>query len=252
MKLISFSRCWIGSVLQWLQPDTLGEWLGERRLSQGRKAGSGECRWVGVSLNSFNRWPLAPWNLLCLQSAVWTRNTGRGLDCTSFSGNRFRHLGWTKTLPHIKPEKVEWRRTGEIKTHPVRGPRLHSCCTGYSLRAAHPDHGWKKPVIASLHQLGPLKSPTNRLCVSGLEAGNSALLLHWEVDPSQTSGDKPRARNQRGLILQRLVLLYGVWWQFHLLLKARQGGVVGAETCPGFVRVAGLLVLLLGLEAEPG
>lgn len=147
---------------------------------------------------------------------------------------------------------MEWRGTGEIKTHPMRWPRLHSCCTGYSLRAAHPDHGWKKPVIASLHQLGPLQSPADSLCVSGLEAGNSALPLHCEVDPSQMSGDKPRARDQQGPRLQRLVLLYGIWWQFLLPLKARQGGVVGTETCPGFVRAVGLLVLLLGPEAEPG
>lgn len=133
----------------------------------------------------------------------------------------------------------------------MRWPRLHSCCTSYSLRAAHPDHGWKKPVIASLHQLGPLLSPTNRLCVSGLEAGNSALHLHWEVDPSQTLGHKPRARNQQGPRLQRLVLFYGVWWQFILLLRARRGGVVGTETCTGFVRGVGLLVLLLGPEAAP-
>lgn len=147
---------------------------------------------------------------------------------------------------------MEWRGSGEIKTHPVRWLRLHSCCTGYSLRAAHSDHGWKKPVIAYLHQLGPLQSPKNRLCVSGLRAGDSALQLHWEVNPSQTSADKPRARNQQRPRLQRLVLLCGIWWLFLLLLGARTGGLLGTRTFPGSVRAAGLLLLLLGPEAASG
>lgn len=128
----------------------------------------------------------------------------------------------------------------------MRWPRLHSCCTGCSLRATLSDHGWKKTVIGSLHQLGPLHSAKNRLCESGLRTGNSALHLHWEINPSKMLGGKPRARNQQGLRLQRLVLLHGVLWLFLLLVRVTQGDLVETETCPGFIRAAGLLLLLLG------
>jgi len=134
----------------------------------------------------------------------------------------------------------------------MRWPRLHSCCAGCSLRAAHSDRGWKKPVITSLHQLRPLLSPKNRLCVSGLRAGNSALQLCGEVNRRQTSGGKPRARNQQGLRLQRLVVLHSVRWLFLSLLRGRQGGLVGTKTCPGFVKAAGLMLLLLGPGTASG
>lgn len=84
----------------------------------------------------------------------------------------------------------------------MRWPRQHSCCTGYSLRATRSDHGWKKPVIASLHQLGPLQSPKNRLCVCqdlglGIQlyscAGKSIPVRHGEANAGTgTSKDRDR------------------------------------------------------------
>lgn len=133
MKLISFSRCWIGSALQWLQPDTLGEWFREAWVTD-RKTGGGECKWMGVPLNTFNRWPLTLWNLLCSRSAIWTRNTGRGSGCTYISGNRFRHLGWNKTPPTQNPRGWHEAGLGKLKPIPGDGPG----CTA-AAQAIHPE-----------------------------------------------------------------------------------------------------------------
>lgn len=181
-----------------------------------------------------NRWPLTLWNLLCLRSAIRTRNTGRGSDCTYVSGNRFRHLGWNKTPPTQNPRGWHEAGLGKLKPIPWDGPG----CTA-AAQASHPE---------LLVQTRDGKKQSSPLCTSwghckaqntGCVSQDSSPQLHWEVNPSQTLGGKLRARNQ-----QRLMISCGVWWLLILLIRARQGELVGSKICRGFGRAASLLLLL--------
>lgn len=134
---------------------------------------------------------------------------------------------------------------GKLKPIPWDGPRLHSCCAGYSLRAASSGWGWKKAVIAPLHQLGPLCSPKNRLRVSGWGnqlhscAEDSIPAKGWEANPG------PGTTEERGR---------GGWCNFAASNGCYRHGRNGwrTGTCPVFGSAAGLLLLLVGRGAASG